>query len=309
MNVLLKGNQMMKVNLKSILGPIVLFLLVINIGNAKTVWKNDKFRIDLENNEILFFHDQSKFLHIESFAFNFIEPEKIEVEKVSEDTITLKLAFTQTDGFHADFPEQVRLFINCSNNTFHFSASHKSFNHVSIKMKDLNEHYFGLIEKLYPHNSKNPDLRGNIVDVDVYAEGERNYAENYASAYSAFYMSSKGYGSFFDTFAKGRYHLAIDGNTEIYHQTGSLDWYIFYGPTGDKIHKQYYEIIGKPKYIPIWACGPMFWRDQNDGGKDEILSDIQKFTDLKIPLTACWVDRPYSHGGHEWSMKNIVCSL
>ncbi len=32
-------------------------------------------------------------------------------------------------------------------------------------------------------------------------------------------------------------------------------------------------------------------------GRDEILDDIGRFTDLKILLTACWVDRPYSHGG------------
>jgi alpha-glucosidase (family GH31 glycosyl hydrolase) len=172
-------------------------------------------------------------------------------------------------------------------------------------MKNLDEHYFGLIEKLYPANLKSPDLRGNVVDVEVYALGSRNFAENYASAYSAFFISSRGYGSFFDTFAKGRYQLAINDITQIYHQTNKLDWYIFYGPTGRMIHKQYYDIIGRPKPIPIWACGPIFWRDQNNGGKEEILADISKFTELKIPLTACWVDRPYSDGGHEWSKMNF----
>jgi len=152
---------------------------------------------------------------------------------------------------------------------------------------------------------KNPDLRGNVVDVDVYGLGNLDYAENYASAYSAFFISSKGYGSFFDTFAKGKYKLGIGGITEIYHQTGTLDWYIFYGPTGEKIHCEYYRLIGKPKYIPIWACGPIFWRDQNNGGKDELLNDIQKINELQIPLTACFIDRPYSNGAHEWSKMDF----
>ena len=162
-----------------------------------------------------------------------------------------------------------------------------------------------MIEKLFPHNSKNPDLRGNVIDLEVYSNGSADYAENYASVYSAFYMSSLGYGSFFDTFAKGRYTLGINGTTEIYHQTNKLDWYIFYGPTGDKIHKEYYDVIGRPKYIPIWACGPIFWRDQNNGGKDEILNDLKNFTDLKIPLTVCFVDRPYSNGANEWSKMDF----
>ena len=84
-----------------------------------------------------------------------------------------------------------------------------------------------------------------------------------------------------------------------------MDWYIFYGPTGDKIHKEYFGVIGKPKHVPIWACGPFFWRDQNNGGKDEILQDIKNYNKLKIPLTACWVDRPYSDGAHEWSKMNF----
>ena len=291
----------------SIIPKIVLLIFLFFImASTKPIWENEQFKIYLQNNELELYYTKSKILHIEKFAFNFVEPEKVEIKAVKSDTVILKLIFNQTDGFHSDFPKEVHLNIAIFDNTFHFTTCHRSFNHITIKLKDLDEHYFGLIEKLYPHNSKNPDLRGNVVDVDVYATGTHDYAENYASAYSAFYMSSKGYGSFFDTFAKGRYHFAIDGQTEIYHQTGSLDWYILYGPTGDKIHKQYYDIIGSPKYVPIWACGPIFWRDQNDGGKDEILNDIKNFTELEIPLTACWVDRPYSHGGHEWSKMNFT---
>ncbi|HDQ44162.1 MAG TPA: hypothetical protein ENN17_01520, partial [bacterium] len=110
---------------------------------------------------------------------------------------------------------------------------------------------------------------------------------------------------FFDTFAKGRYRLGIGGVTEITHQTGTLDWYLFYGPAGEIIHEAYFDVIGKPKYVPLWACGPIFWRDQNDGGSREILEDIEKFTKLRIPLTACWVDRPYSRGAHAWSRMDF----
>jgi len=281
------------------------FLFFTNFAPAQRIWQKNSYAISLENNILKLSKGEINIAEILSFEFNFIKPESIVVEDIQADGVSLKLIFAESDGFNDEFPKEILLTVSQFNNTFRFFAFHKTFNHVTIKLKDDREHYFGLIEKLYPGNSKNPDLQGNVIDVEVYAQGNQDYAENYASAYSAFYISSKGYGSFFDTFAKGRYHLGINGTTQIYHQTDSLDWYIFYGPTGEKIHREYFNVIGKPKYIPMWACGPIFWRDQNDGGKDEILSDIQKFTDLKIPLTGCFVDRPYSNGNHEWSKMNF----
>lgn len=283
----------------------LVFIVFIDFANAQPVWQNNHFKIFLKNNVLELLHEKTKIIEIQSIEFNFIKPDTILVQEVKADSLTLKLMFNETDGFNPKFPSEILLTISQFNNTFHFYSNPKGIRHVSIKMKDLNEHYFGLIEKLYPNNLKSPDLRGNVVDVDVSSDGNRDYAENYASAYSAFYMSSLGYGSFFDTFAKGRYQLAINGMTQIYHQTGVLDWYIFYGPTGDIIHNEYFRIIGKPKYVPIWACGPIFWRDENKGGKNEILDDIKKFTELKIPLTSCWVDRPYSNGTHAWSKMDF----
>jgi alpha-glucosidase (family GH31 glycosyl hydrolase) len=286
------------------------FFLLIFFGSSfqspdpQSVWRNGDISIGLHENTLLVSQGPDKKIEISAFAFNFIEPDRILVESATADALILKLVFNKTDGFRADFPKELLLRIEQHNHTLHFSAQHAAFNHITIRMKDRNEHYFGLIEKLYPHNAKNPDLRGNTVDVDVYAEGSRDYAENYASAYSAFFMSSLGYGSFFDTFAKGRYQFAVNGVTEIYHQTDALDWRLFFGSSGDRIHEQYYEIIGRPKSVPIWACGPIFWRDQNSGS-DEVLADIRQFTEMKIPLTACMVDRPYSDGSHSWSKMNF----
>jgi alpha-glucosidase (family GH31 glycosyl hydrolase) len=285
----------------------LLLLIVMSACSSvsRPVWEKGKFKIMLENKQLQLYHEQTKIVEIKSFSFNFVESRRILVEKVTADSLILKLLLGESNEFNADFPTELLLTITNFNNTFHFYTSNPRFNHICIQLQDQDEHYFGLIEKLYPHNAKSPDLRGNTVDVEVYGNGNQDYAENYTSAYSAFFMSSQGYSSFFDTFAKGRYQLGINGITEIYHQTNALDWYIFYGPTGKQVHQEYFNLIGKPKSIPIWACGPIFWRDQNDGGRDEILDDIQKFTELEIPLTACWVDRPYSNGSHEWSKMDF----
>lgn len=269
------------------------------------LWQNGLDRITQKGKSLLLYHSDKIQIEILDFGFNFIEPDSFFVEKIGRDSLFLRLFFSKRDGYHSDFPGSILLSISHSPNTFHFSTGHGSFNHITIRIRDRGEHYFGLIEKLYPRNALSPDLRGQTVDVDVYGNGEKDYAENYASAYSAFYMTSLGYASFFDTFAKGRYTLGINGMTEIYHQTDSLNWYIFYGKDGSQIHEAYYRVIGKPKFIPLWACGPIFWRDENKGGEKEILEDIRHFIELEIPLTACWVDRPYSHGAHGWSKMDF----
>lgn len=279
---------------------------------AQPVSEQGKFQVFVEEEEgIRLVYDETTFVHVESFMFNFVPAEITGVESSSENQLILNLKLQGTDGYNEDFPSEIDLNITHTGRTFRFQAVHESFNHITIKMKDRDEHYFGLIEKLYPKNQKNPDLRGETIDVDVYHKGEENFAENYASAYSAFFMSSHGYGSFFDTFARGQYQFARDGSTEIYHQTNRLDWYLFYGPAGDVIHREYFKVIGEPKRVPIWAAGPVVWRDDNGGdstragGSQEILTDLQKFTDLEIPLTATFLDRPYSNGNHEWSKMDF----
>lgn len=175
---------------------------------------------------------------------------------------------------------------------------------ITLELDDLQDHIFGLTEGLQPDNRLSPDLRDAVIQVDVKAE-EASIQENFASAYSAFFMSSLGYGSFFDTFARGTYSIAVNGVHRIHHDTGVLDWYLFFGENGAQIHKAYFSVIGKPKSVPAWGLGPIGWRDQNDDGAGEILKDIERLTQLEMPFTSWLVDRPYSDGTHGWSEMNF----
>ncbi|MDM7925717.1 MAG: glycoside hydrolase family 31 protein [bacterium] len=295
----------MRFSRRTLIRAAVLSLLAPAAALPLNTWSSGPFTIRLSDGGLNILKDGCIAVEGLTFAFNFIRPDSVFLSEPSADTLVLGLRFGEGDGFHADFPSHVNVTIRRNGDGLHFLAGHRSFEHVSVRMKDRDEHYYGLIEKLYPDNAHNPDLRGRVVDVDVYGEGSRDYAENYASAYSAFYMSTAGYGSFFDTFARGRYSFAIQGITSIEHQADALDWHLFFGPDGARIHEQYFRVIGRPKAVPLWACGPVFWRDLNRGGSDEILDDARRFTDLRVPLTACWVDRPYSNGANEWSRMDF----
>ncbi|NLV32606.1 MAG: glycoside hydrolase family 31 protein [Acidobacteria bacterium] len=283
---------------------IALLAGALEPAQPRPVWEKGDVSVRLRGEALEIRHARGARVEIASFAFNFVEPERVTVTGADGDALRLTLSFGSTDGFRADFPRELPLTVTCADGTLHFSARHDALRHVTIRIRDRGEHYFGLIEKLYPHNAPTPDLRGETVDVDVYAEGERDYAENYASACSAFFMTSGGYGSFFDTFGRGRYRLGVGGVTEIYHQADALDWYLFFGADGGEIHSKYFGVIGRPKRVPIWACGPVVWRDLNRSSA-ELLDDLGRFSELRIPLTACMIDRPYSDGGHEWSRMNF----
>ena len=250
------------------------------------------------------YRSDTKLVELETFRFDFIEPDSIHTITQSEKAIKLRLFFSRIDpdGTEARVAQIDTLLIDIEPNFLRISAAPKWANHTQLVLTDLGGAYFGLQQTLYPANKKTPNLRNATIDVDVEGEAYR-YHENYASVFSAFFYNSKGYASFFDTFASGRYNLAQGGKTVITHHTGKLDWYLF---TGDykTIFKAYYALIGAPKFVPEWACGPVIWRDHNKGSQ-EILDDIAHFTQLKIPFTSIFVDRPYSNGTHGWSKMDF----
>lgn len=287
---------------------IIILAVFVLFSDAK-LFSQDLFRgnginLSLENKRLDVYSGNKKLTEITSINFNFTSPKSISVLSNYKNQILLKVIYPPTAKYqHAKGDLIDTITITRTQNGLRFFSNPKWAENVTIILKDLNEHYFGVLENLYPDNVKSPDLRGKVIDVDVLGNSDQ-YHENYASVWSAFYMSNRGYASFFDTFAEGRYQLGINGTTELYHHTGKLDWYLFVGTNGDKILKSYYSIIGHPKYIPIWACGPIIWRDEFKD-KEQILSDVKKMTELKIPLTGLMLDRPYSNGSEEWSKMDF----
>ncbi|MCL3779300.1 glycoside hydrolase family 31 protein [Prolixibacteraceae bacterium JC049] len=279
---------------------LILFALAVvaNVVKAQNKIKLDKGVISIISNG-------KTIVQIDSICFNFQKPDNIEILSQNSDETKLMLDFEAVLGRSkpGTAKEKVELTVKTSNSTVRFQAKPKWARNIIICLKDLGGHYFGLRETLFPDNKKSPDLRGNAYDVDLLAEHGR-YFENCASVFSAFYFNSLGYASFMDTFAYGRYELAMNGRTKIYHTTGTLDWYLF---TGDykQIYSSYYKVIGKPKYVPQWACGPIAWRDDHKQGAKDILNDAEQFTNLQIPLTAMFVDRPYSNGANAWSKMDF----
>jgi len=300
-------NQRCKVTLSAYLLMALFPLLHANT----TIQFADSLRVEInpETKSIGILNGSELLLEIDSIRLDYIHPQALILKDTTHGKAVIELVYpSAVDYAHqADdtLPRIAELTIAQVEGGIRFHANPKWSEHTTLVLKDTGDHQFGLTEPLQPDNDLSPDLRGDVIDVEVKSDGE-TIVENYASAFSAFYMSSAGYGAFFDTFARGRYQFANSKGVHIiHHDTGELDWYVFPGTNGTQILKGYYQLIGAPKYVPIWALGPVLWRDENKGGAEEILDDANRFDELAIPATAWMVDRPYSDGGHKWSKMNF----
>jgi alpha-glucosidase (family GH31 glycosyl hydrolase) len=277
---------------------------------VELIQQNNHLTIEVSQGKIILRASEGKTtkLLLNKILFNYQQAKRWEITANTYDDVQLTGYFAPSVEFYRNVTDHedrlVTLTISKVIGGFRLHATPSWGQQVTLELQDLNDHIFGLTEGLQPDNRLSPDLRNSIIHVDVNAE-EATIHENFTSAHSAFYMSSLGYGAFFDTFARGTYSVAIDGVHRIQHDTGELDWYLFFGDNGAQIHKAYFDLIGKPKSIPAWGLGPVGWRDQNDGGASEILDDVQMLSQLKMSFTSWFVDRPYSDGTHGWSEMNF----
>lgn len=276
-------------------------------GLAATLTAGDA-RLDTDGGRITITKAGREIVRLTSIEFNY-SAGNWETIRSDEASVVLRGHFAAGVDYDRGATDtrgrSVDLVITREANGFRLHADPDWGRQVTLELDYLGDHFFGLSEPLQPDNRLSPDITGTSIAVEVAGEAD-TIRENFASAYSAFYMSSFGYGAFFDSFARGRYEFAINGQNRIHHDTGTLDWYVFPGVDGREIHRAYFALIGAPKPVPAWALGPVGWRDQNDGGAAEILDDIAHMAALEIPFTAWFVDRPYSDGANAWSKMNFA---
>ena len=295
--------------MKPIKRSFVLLILMVCITGAYGAGPAGMPVLTINENtqSIILSRDNKVVVKIDSICFNFHAPDKMEVVRQDSHSAIVRLSYqhvSEKDSSNVYKDRDVEVSFQMKDHAWHIEAEAPWADNFSVFLADLDGHYYGVQERNYPDNQLNPDLRGENVYVAVDGEKYRYY-ENFATAWSAFYYNSHGYACFFDTFSEGEYKFAHKGYTELTHFTSKLDWYVFFGDNGNQIFKGYYTIIGKPKYTPLWACGPVVWRDDAKGGKNEVLEDVRLYTDLHIPLTCFLLDRPYSDGSDHWSKMNF----
>jgi alpha-glucosidase (family GH31 glycosyl hydrolase) len=170
---------------------------------------------------------------------------------------------------------------------------------VKEQFNDQGEHYYG-IWGYHLGTSGSLDNRG--ADEDLL--GLQTYSDiNYSSARAPFYATSKKYGIYAESMAKGHYTVAVSSKTSFAFDSPQLQYDIIYGPTYADILGRYNTLAGPSFMPPTWAFDSIWWRDDhhNDwaaqgvtSSQALVLKDAEKLQSYKMPASAMWIDRPYS---------------
>jgi len=149
-------------------------------------------------------------------------------------------------------------------------------------------------EHLYGFGDKRAalDFRGQkfkLVNVDAWASTGNDSYKNIP-----FYMSSAGYGLFFNNY----HQIAVDGGAgagtaaedwlTLAAEGGPVDFYYFFGPDYQRILGAYTRLTGRPAMLPLWVLGYHQGRASYDG--DQGLAVAREFRARRLPLDAIFYD-------------------
>lgn len=160
---------------------------------------------------------------------------------------------------------------------------------------DPNEGFYGLGEQ-----EDLVDNRGKLRPMQIEPDGTTESGYNEAHAPIPFLVGSRGWGIFVEDKRVGLFDIARKepALVEITYGTGGTtkDGLVFHLYSEVKpldIPNHYYKDTAFPVLPAPWALGPFLWR--NDAmGEAQVRDDIAKIRSLHVPVSAMWIDRPYS---------------
>ena len=169
---------------------------------------------------------------------------------------------------------------------------------VKEQFNDQSEHYYG-IWGYHLGSSGALDNRGADADLLGF---QTNSDINYSSARAPFYVTSKKYGIYAESVAKGHYAVAVSNKTSFNFDSPQLQYDIIYGPAYADILGRYNSLAGPSFMPPVWAFDSIWWRDDNhddwaaqgvSSSQALVIKDADNLRLHQIPASAIWIDRPY----------------
>ena len=172
---------------------------------------------------------------------------------------------------------------------------------IREEFTDEGEHYYGIWEAPFGANIDNRGADHDFLGIRHQAD------ENYSSARAPFYVTSKKYGIYVETTAKGHFAIAQGGKTSFTFFDTQLKYDVIYGPTYADVLKRYNSIAGPAKMWPDWAFGSIWWRDDHHedlrgvtNAQEKVIADADRLRALHFPAGTMWLDRPFGTGEMGW---------
>lgn len=172
---------------------------------------------------------------------------------------------------------------------------------IREEFSDQGEHYYGIWEMPFGGNIDNRGADHDFLGI------RHQQDVNYSSARAPFYFTSKKYGIYVETTAKGHYTIAKEGKTSFSFFDSELRYDVIYGPRCEEILNRYNDLAGPATMPPAWAFGSIWWRDDEHqdlrrakNAQEKVIDDADRLRALHIPAGSIWLDRPYGSGEMGW---------
>ncbi|HVS29965.1 MAG TPA: TIM-barrel domain-containing protein [Thermoanaerobaculia bacterium] len=116
-----------------------------------------------------------------------------------------------------------------------------------------------------------------------------------------FFISSKGFGVWVDSFATGVFDLSGSErfNTDLTFSDTRLRVVFIGGPSIANILKTYTALTGRSPVPPAWSFGLWKSRDVHHN-REEVLEDVEKLRTLGIPASVLVIDSPWETGYNDF---------
>ncbi len=123
--------------------------------------------------------------------------------------------------------------------------------------------------------------------------------------YIPFFQSVKGYGLFWDNYSPT---LFVDNESETYFESevgDGIDYYLMVGENADAVVACMRQLTGQAPLFPLWTYG--FWQSRERyKSADELLTVINKFRELQVPLDGIIQDWQYWGDNYLWNATEFL---
>ncbi len=166
------------------------------------------------------------------------------------------------------------------------SNSEPSVGELEFQIQDKSS-YYGFGERFNALNQEHHIVLNSSRDT-AKAKGGNTYAP------IPFFMSTRGYGLWLDTYSDATFDLNVTDPEEIIVklESSKLRIVVIDGPQFPLILDRFTALVGKPKLPPYWAFAPWKSRDYHVSERD-VYEDIDKYRQLGLPASVLVIDSPW----------------
>lgn len=187
------------------------------------------------------------------------------------------------------------------------------------------EYFTGLFERTIDGVQTESWKKGITTAMNLRGEAVDMLIKPTLSLYSPFYLSSNGYGLFFEGTWPGHYDFCKSNpnQVQISYEGPSLSGIIYTAANPAQIVQNHSLNVGPTIVPPEWAFKPWRWRDNHSNPKtyydgtvvdapynSMVVEDVLMMQAYDIPIGAYWVDRPWAKDPHgyadfEWNEEQF----